>query len=83
MAAMISSPSSSGRAKTLTFRELRARCDDISPSVLNQRLAELRDARLVGLREGGGYVLARDGVALGEALAPLNRWAKTWARHGT
>ncbi len=31
-----------------TFRELRDRCDKMSTSVLNQRLAELREAGLIG-----------------------------------
>ena len=65
-----------------TFRELRARCGDISPTVLNQRLAELREAGLVAHEEGRGYELTADGGALHAALAPLNDWATRWARRG-
>ncbi len=67
------------REETPTFRELRARCDAMSPSVLNQRLAELREAGVVVLREEGGYVLTREGRGLLLALAPLHKWAKSWA----
>ena len=63
----------------LTFRELRARCDGMSPSVLNDRLAELREAGVVEVAEGG-YRLTEAGRALGAALDPLDAWAKEWAR---
>ena len=62
----------------LSFRELRERCDSMSTSVLNQRLAELREAGL--LESGaGGYRLTRAGMRLQDALAPLDGWAKRWA----
>ena len=64
----------------LTFRELRARCDEMSPSVLNARLAELRDAGVVETAPGGGYRLTAEGRELGAALEPLDAWAKGWAR---
>jgi len=63
-----------------TFRELRARCDEVSPTVLNQRLAELREAGIVVHAEGSGYALAPEGTALLEALAPLHAWAASWGR---
>ena len=71
------------RAETLNFRELRTRCDSMSPSVLNQRLAELRDTGIVEMTDGG-YCLTRDGTELLLALAPIDKWAKRWARrkHG-
>lgn len=67
------------REGALTFRALQARCGDISPSVLNQRLAELRDAGLVAA-EAGGYRLTELGVDLLEAFAPLSRWSLRWWR---
>ena len=67
------------RSDTLTFRELRTRCDDMSPSVLNQRLGELRDASIIE-RSDSGYCLTAQGVDLLRALAPINQWAKRWAR---
>ena len=66
------------RDGALTFRALRQRCDGISPSVLNVRLAELREAGLVTLVDGG-YALTAIGLSLGGALEPLQAWAKRWA----
>jgi len=60
-----------------TFRELRDRCDQMSTSVLNQRLGELREAGIVEAA-AGGYKLTKRGQELLEALAPLNAWAKRW-----
>lgn len=59
------------------FRELRALCDDMSPSVLNLRLGELREA---GIVEHGadGYELTRSGRELLKAFKPLNEWSKRW-----
>jgi DNA-binding HxlR family transcriptional regulator len=66
------------RGGPLTFRGLRERCDDVSPTVLNTRLAELRE---VGLIEAGGngYLLTADAVALSALLLPLDKWAGHWA----
>ena len=50
----------------------------MSTSVLNQRLAELREAGLVEAGEGG-YRLTKRGQQLLEALEPLDGWAKRWA----
>jgi len=68
------------RAGALSFRALRERCDGVSPSVLNTRLAELREAGILSVREGEGYALTRYGAELFEALAPLDVWAREWAR---
>lgn len=67
------------RAGTLTFRELQTRCDSMSPSVLNQRLAELRETGIVELVDGG-YRLTTHGRELLLALAPISEWAKRWAK---
>jgi DNA-binding HxlR family transcriptional regulator len=66
------------RAKPLTFRDLQQACGDISPAVLNTRLAELRAAGIIA-QETGGYRLSNDGVALIDAIAPLHEWAERWA----
>jgi DNA-binding HxlR family transcriptional regulator len=66
------------RESSLTFRELRDRCDAMSPTVLNQRLRELREAGIVMLAESGGYTLSPSGRQLLEAMTPLQRWATTW-----
>src|SRR5947209_20054456 len=52
-----------------SFRLLRASADGISPSVLNTRLKELREARLVELADAG-YVLTRPGLDLMNLLGP-------------
>lgn len=62
-----------------TFRDLQDRCDSMSPSVLNQRLAELRDAGIVTTSDDG-YRLTSEGGDLLDLLAPLSRWSKRWAR---
>jgi DNA-binding HxlR family transcriptional regulator len=59
-----------------TFRELQARCGDISSSVLNDRVRELREAGIVASE--GPYELTTEGAKLLEALAPLDAWAKRW-----
>jgi DNA-binding HxlR family transcriptional regulator len=65
---------------TLNFRALQAACGDLSASVLNQRLAELREALLVEHDAGSGYRLAPQGRALLVAMGPLMQWAPRWAR---
>lgn len=67
------------RDRSLSFRELRSACDDMSPSVLNQRLAELRQAGIVDLSDDG-YALTPEGNELIDLLAPVSAWAKRWAR---
>lgn len=64
----------------LSFRELQARCEGMSSSVLNQRLRELREAGIVTAEGGEGYELSDDGLALLDALAPLYGWAERWRR---
>ncbi len=68
------------RNEPLTFRALQDHCDGMSPSVLNLRLGELREAGIVELGDAGGYCFSPLGRALFEALGPLNRWAKHWGR---
>jgi DNA-binding HxlR family transcriptional regulator len=62
----------------VTFRELQARCEGMSSSVLNQRLRELRNAGVVAAGDGDGYRLTEQGMALLDALAPLHEWAARW-----
>jgi DNA-binding HxlR family transcriptional regulator len=67
------------RKGPLTFRELQARCDGASSSVLNDRLRELREAEIVE-RVSAGYELTSEGKELGRAYQPLNAWAERWAQ---
>jgi DNA-binding HxlR family transcriptional regulator len=48
--------------------------------VLYQRLAELTEARLITQDADHHYQLTPLGQALGAAIAPLDQWARTWAR---
>jgi DNA-binding HxlR family transcriptional regulator len=66
--------------ESLTFRELQARCAEVSSSVLNDRLHELRAAGIVTAQPGQGYTLTREGLQLLDDLAPLDAWAKRWSR---
>src|SRR5947207_14421229 len=68
------------RKETLTFRELQARCGDISSSVLNQRLTELRAAGILEARPDDGYVLTKEGRRLLELYPALQAWADRWAK---
>jgi DNA-binding HxlR family transcriptional regulator len=63
--------------QSLTFRALATQADT-NPSVLNARLKDLREARLV---EHGdqGYLLSNDGRALVALILPLHSWADAWA----
>jgi len=63
----------------LTFRELRGRCDDVSSSVLTERVRELSEAGVVG-RDESGYVLTPRGRELFDLLMPLDAWARRWVR---
>jgi DNA-binding HxlR family transcriptional regulator len=63
----------------LTFRAVRDACGGVSPTVLNTRLAELREAGLLESTDEG-YALTPIGRELGAALAPLKKWADRWAK---
>ncbi|HEY0480488.1 MAG TPA: helix-turn-helix domain-containing protein [Kofleriaceae bacterium] len=58
-----------------TFRALREACDDVSPSSLNHRLAELRELGVVDVGDDG-YELTASGVQLSRILIELSRWAE-------
>lgn len=63
----------------LTSRALRQACGDVSPTVLQARLGELRQARLVSLSPGAGYQLTELGVEMGSALLPLLVFSERWS----
>lgn len=62
----------------LTSRALRIAAGDLSPTVLQARVNELRDGRIVELGHDG-YQLTALGRELLEAFAPLYRFANRWA----
>ena len=65
------------RGEAMSFRALQSACGDLSPTVLNQRLAELREAALVDAGEAG-YALTPLGRELIVAFEPLTAWALRW-----
>lgn len=63
----------------LTFRSLQSKCESISPSVLNSRIKDLREAQLIE-RTLDGYQLTRLGYDLFKLLEPFKDWTKKWTR---
>jgi DNA-binding HxlR family transcriptional regulator len=68
------------REGPMSFRALQSACGDLSPSVLNDRLHELREANILERQEPDGYAATPIAEELGEILIPLDEWAKKWAR---
>ena len=68
------------RERSMTSRTLRAACDEASPTVLNERLKELRDAGFIELIPASGYDLTEMGRELLGLLLPLHRFAERWEK---
>ena len=51
-----------------------------SPTIINTRLAELREAKLVELDEAVGYRLTPLGQELLRLFLPLHLWSEKWAK---
>ena len=66
------------RDRALTSRELRAACDDASPTIIQQRVTDLRNAGLVEKIAEGGYRLTASGRELFDLFMPLHRFADRW-----
>ena len=62
-----------------SFRDLQRLCGDISPTVLNTRLSELRETGIIAQRDKEGYIITEEGIALGKIILMLNAWAERWA----
>jgi len=67
------------RERPRRFRELQDLIG-ASPTIVNTRLAELREAQLVELDEAEGYRLTAPGRELLALMLPLHRWSEKWAR---
>ena len=67
------------REEPRRFRELQ---DAIgaSPTIVNSRLAELREAKLVELDAATGYRLTALGKELLRLFLPLHVWSEKWAK---
>ena len=68
------------REGPLTSRALRSACDEASPTVVQARLTELREAGLIELVQGDGYRLTELGKDLRETVLPLHRFAERWSK---
>jgi DNA-binding HxlR family transcriptional regulator len=68
------------REEPRRFRELQ---DTIgaSPTVINSRLSELREAKLIELDPDSGYRLTAPGEELLRLMLPLHVWSEKWARN--
>ncbi len=66
------------REEPRRFRELQDLIG-ASPTIVNTRLAELREAKLVELDEATGYRLTGLGNELLKLFLPLHVWSEKWA----
>ena len=66
--------------RALTSRALRTACDDASPTIMQARLSELREAGFVELMQGDGYRLTALGNELSANFQPLHRFAERWSK---
>jgi DNA-binding HxlR family transcriptional regulator len=67
------------REEPKRFRELQDLIG-ASPTIINTRLAELREAKLVLLDEEAGYRLTTLGEELLRLFLPLHVWSEKWAK---
>ncbi len=68
------------RGEPMTSRSLRESCDDVSPTVLQSRLDDLKAAGFVTLEKAGGYRLTEFGRELLTTFLPLHVFADRWAK---
>jgi DNA-binding HxlR family transcriptional regulator len=68
------------REASLTSRALRTACDEASPTVLQTRLSELREAGFVDLVAGDGYRLTELGKELQESFLAIHHFAERWSK---
>jgi DNA-binding HxlR family transcriptional regulator len=69
------------RDRALTSRALRSACDEASPTIMQARLAELREAGLVEMTDAG-YALSASGRELLQLVLPLHQFAERWSKRG-
>ncbi|WP_366526814.1 helix-turn-helix domain-containing protein [Enhydrobacter sp.] len=67
------------REEPRRFRELQA-ATGASPTIINERLAELRAANLVTVDATSGYRLTPLGEELLGRFLPLHVWSEKWAK---
>jgi DNA-binding HxlR family transcriptional regulator len=67
------------RDEARRFRELQESIG-ASPTIINTRLTELREAKLVELDPDSGYRLTALGSELLRLFLPLHVWSEKWAK---
>ncbi|GLX80007.1 transcriptional regulator [Thalassotalea insulae] len=65
--------------QSYTFREMQGVCENISPTLLNTRLKELRQALIVE-KTMAGYALTELGQELLQLIYPMGDWARDWQK---
>jgi DNA-binding HxlR family transcriptional regulator len=68
------------REEPRRFRELQERVGGASPTIVNARLRDLREAKLVELDPADGYRLTALGQELLKLFLPLHVWSEKWAK---
>src|SRR6202163_3157874 len=68
------------REASLTSRALRTACDEVSTTVLQTRLSELREAGFVDLVAVDGYRLTELGKELQESFLTVHHFAERWSK---
>ena len=68
------------REKPRRFRELQELVGGASPTIVNARLRDLREARIVELDPDAGYRLTTLGRELLKLFLPLHVWSEKWAK---
>jgi len=68
------------REKPRRFRELQELVGGASPTIVNARLRDLREARIVELDPDAGYRLTALGRELLKLFLPLHVWSEKWAK---
>ena len=68
------------REKPRRFRELQELVGGASPTIVNARLRDLREARIVELDPDAGYRLTTLGQELLKLFLPLHVWSEKWAK---
>jgi len=68
------------REASLTSRALRTACDEASPTILQTRLTELREAGFVELVAGDGYRLTGLGKELQLNFLAVHHFAERWSK---
>ena len=66
------------RDEPLSFGRLREACDEVSTSVLSQRLRELTEAGILVVDEDNAYGLSASGRELRDHVIALDAWARRY-----